>query len=290
MPQSLDGVLVVDKPPAMTSFDVVAIVRRTLKIRAIGHTGTLDPMATGVLALCLGPATRIAQFMLDGVKSYEAVLKLGVTTDTLDADGAVLQRREVPPLDSARIESVCGQFRGRYSQTPPMFSAKKINGKRLYELARTGETVERQPCAVEVFSLTVNDFTADSIRLSVTASKGFFVRVLAESIGEALGCGAHLTALRRTQSGRCTLSQAVSLSALESLFEREALPLLPYNEALSHIAAVTVDAAQAQRVRQGGVVEVSSGFGLVRVLSERGELLALADVERGRLKYRRVLV
>ncbi len=289
-PQPLDGVLVVDKPSGMTSFEVVAVVRRTLKIRSVGHTGTLDPMATGVLALCLGSATRIAQFMLDGVKTYEAVLKLGVTTNTLDADGEVTSTRKVPSLTAAFLEAACVPLRGEYLQMPPMFSAKKINGQRLYELAREGKEVERKPCAVNVRSLVVKGFTADTVRISVTASKGFFVRVLAESLGEALGCGAHLTALRRTQSGRCVIEQAVPMASIDSMHQQNALPLLSLNEALSDLPALTVDSAQALRVRQGGVVEVNAASGLFRVVDVQGTLLAVADAERGRLKYRRVLV
>ncbi len=285
----LDGVLVIDKPPKVTSFDVVAMVRRHFRLRSVGHTGTLDPMATGVLALCLGNATRIAQFMLDGVKSYQACLKLGVRTNTLDAEGEVTSTQPVPPLNPALIEQVLASFRGEHLQTPPMFSAKKIGGKRLYELARAGEEVAREPVKVTVQQLTLVDFTADTIAFSVTASKGFFVRVLAESIGNALGCGAHLTALRRTQSGACTLEQSMSLERVLASASFEAVRLVSLNTALQHLPCIAVDAAQALRVKQGGVVNSDATPALYRIVSSEGTLLAVAEVEQQRLKYRRVL-
>jgi tRNA pseudouridine55 synthase len=285
----LDGVLVIDKPPKVTSFDVVAMVRRHFRLRSVGHTGTLDPMATGVLALCLGNATRIAQFMLDGVKSYQACLKLGVSTNTLDADGDVTVTRAVPPLNLTRIEQVLASFRGEQLQTPPMFSAKKVGGKRLYELARAGEEIPRTPVKVTVQQLTLVDFTADTIAFSVTASKGFFVRVLAESLGEALGCGAHLTALRRTQSGACTLEQATPLDRVLAIDSRSAVRLVSLNAALQHLPSITVNAAEAMRVKQGGMVKSEAPPALYRIVSSDGTLLAVAEVEQQRLKYRRVL-
>lgn len=179
----MNGVLVVDEPKGPTSSDVVQIVRRALKVKKAGHTGTLNPMATGVLPLCLGNATRIAQVLTDGNKAYDATLKLGVTTDTLDAEGAVLQTRAVPALTRERLEQVFAAFRGELKQTPPMYSAIKKDGKRLYSW-RAREKVEREARAVTVFSLTLNDFTSDELKLSVACSKGFLVRTLAADIGE----------------------------------------------------------------------------------------------------------
>ncbi len=287
----MNGVLVVDKPKGPTSSDVVQIVRRALKVKKAGHTGTLDPMATGVLPLCLGDATRIAQVLTDGNKSYDATLKLGVTTDTLDAEGAVLQTRPVPALTRERLEQVFAAFRGALKQTPPMYSAIKKDGKRLYELARAGEEVEREARAVTVFSLTLNDFTSDELKLSVACSKGFFVRTLAADIGEALGCGAHLTALRRTQSGPFAIARAIPLQEIvDKGAEAVAGKLASLDESLAFLPEVKTNEAEADRVKHGGVVEVARpDEAMVRVTGPTGEVLALAEIRRGRLVYKRVL-
>lgn len=287
----MNGVLVVDKPKGPTSSDVVQAVRRGLKVKKAGHTGTLDPMATGVLAICLGDATRIAQVLTDGDKAYDATLKLGVTTDTLDAEGKVLETRPVPRLTAQGLEAVLARFRGPQQQTPPMFSAIKKDGKRLYELARAGEEVEREARAVTVFSLTLNDFTADELKLSVACSKGFFVRTLAADLGEALGCGAHLTALRRTQSGPFSIARAIPLQEIVDRGpEAVAGKLATLDEALAFLPEVTTTAAEAERVKHGGVVEVARpDCAMVRVSAPDGSVLALAEVRRGRLVYKRVL-
>jgi tRNA pseudouridine55 synthase len=287
----MNGVLVVDKPKGPTSSDVVQIVRRALKVKKAGHTGTLDPMATGVLPLCLGDATRIAQVLTDGNKAYDATLRLGVTTDTLDAEGQVLETRAVPVLSAERLEAVFASFRGTQQQTPPMYSAIKKDGKRLYELARAGEEVEREARTVTVFSLTLNDFSADEVKLSVACSKGFFVRTLAADLGEALGCGAHLTALRRTMSGPFSIARAVPL---QDIVDRGAAAvegrLAGLDESLAFLPEVKTTAVEAERVRHGGVVEVArADEALVRVTDPAGLVLALAEVKRGRLVYKRVL-
>jgi tRNA pseudouridine55 synthase len=287
----MNGILVVDKPKGPTSSDVVQAVRRALKEKKAGHTGTLDPMATGVLALCLGDATRVAQVFTDGDKAYDATVKLGVTTDTLDAEGRVLETRPVPPVSRASLEAVLERFRGPQRQTPPMYSAIKKDGKRLYELARAGEEVEREARDVTVFSLTLNDFSADELKVSVSCSKGFFVRTLAADLGEALGCGAHLTALRRTASGPFSLAQALPLATLieqgpEAVMGR----LVSVDEALTFLPEVPTTGAEAERVKHGGVVEVARpDCALVRVTDPQGRVLALAEVRRGRLVYKRVL-
>ena len=286
----MDGVLVIDKPPRLTSFDVVQKVRRSLKVKKVGHTGTLDPMATGVLPLCLGEATKLAQFVTEANKAYEATLELGATTDTLDADGQVLERRPVPEVTAERLERALDAFRGTFLQTPPMYSAVKVGGRRLYELARAGQEVERAPRSVTVHELVLRDFSATQVQLSVRCSKGFFVRVLAAELGEQLGCGAHLVALRRTQSGPFSLADAVPLAAVLERPEVASSRVLPMGYALSDLEAVRVTAAEAVKVRHGGVVEVpGSVTGLVRVLGPDGELLAVAEVKKGALVYRRVL-
>ncbi len=287
----MNGVLVVDKPKGPTSSDVVQVVRRALKVKKAGHTGTLDPMATGVLAICLGDATRIAQVLTDGDKAYDATLKLGVTTDTLDAEGKVLETRAVPPLTAESLEAVFAKFRGTQQQTPPMYSAIKKDGKRLYELARAGEEVEREARTVTVHALTLNDFSADELKLSVACSKGFFVRTLAADLGEALGCGAHLTALRRTKSGPFSIARAMPLQAIvDRGAEAVAGQLAGIDEALTFLPEVRTTAAEAERVLHGGLVELARpDCELVRVTDPAGKVLALAEVQRGRLVYKRVL-
>ncbi|MBE2252901.1 MAG: tRNA pseudouridine(55) synthase TruB [Myxococcus sp.] len=287
----MNGVLVVDKPRGPTSFDVVQLVRRALKVKKAGHTGTLDPMATGVMAVCLGDATRIVQVLTDGDKAYDATVKLGVTTDTLDAEGAVQRTRAVPALTREALEVALARFRGPQLQTPPMYSAIRKDGKRLYELARAGEEVEREARPVTVYALTLNDFSSDELKLSVRCSKGFFVRTLAADLGEALGCGAHLTALRRTQSGPFLLARAVPLAdLLEQGAAAVAGKLATLDESLAFLPEVKTSAAEAERVKHGGVVEVARpDEAMVRVTGPGGEVLALAEVRRGRLIYKRVL-
>jgi tRNA pseudouridine55 synthase len=287
----MNGVLVIDKPSGPTSFDVVRRVRGALGVSKAGHTGTLDPLATGVLPVCVGHATRIAGFITEGDKAYEAVVRLGVETDTLDATGAAVASSPVPPLDGARVEAVLSRFRGTFLQTPPMYSAVKVRGRRLYELARAGEEVERAPRTVTVHQLLLRDFSSDELRVSLACSKGFFVRSLAYEIGKALGCGAHLRALRRTRSGPFTLAQALPLERLDSgdLANVE-VGLVSLNDALSELPALVVSERDATRVAHGVPLEVRAPAGRVRLLDPGGRLLAIAEVgPSGRLKYLRVL-
>jgi tRNA pseudouridine55 synthase len=287
----MDGVLVIDKPLGPTSFDVVRQVRGVLKVKKAGHTGTLDPMATGVLPVCLGEATKVAGYITEGDKAYDAVVRLGVETDTQDAQGKPTAQAPVPPLTGPLLESVLARFRGTFDQVPPMYSAVKVAGKRLYELARAGEEVERASRTVTVHELVLRDFSADRLTLSVRCSKGFYVRTLAYDLGRALGCGAHLEALRRTQSGPFTLARALPLGDLASL-SREAVEgrLVSLADALSDMPAVRVGADEARRVSHGVPVEVPPVPGRVRVLGPGDALLAMAEVVGGRLKYLRVFV
>ncbi|RKH29903.1 tRNA pseudouridine(55) synthase TruB [Corallococcus praedator] len=287
----MDGVLVIDKPLGPTSFDVVRQVRSLLKVKKAGHTGTLDPMATGVLPVCLGEATKVAGYITEGDKAYDAVVRLGVETDTQDAQGKATSQSPVPPLTAAVLEAVLAPFRGTFEQVPPMYSAVKIAGKRLYELARAGEEVERASRTVTVHELVLRDFSADRLTLSVRCSKGFYVRTLAYDIGRALGCGAHLEALRRTASGPFTLARALPLGDLASLSrETVAGRLVSLGDALTELPLVRVGAEDAKRVSHGVPVEVSPLPGKVRVLGPDGELLAMAEVVGGRLRYLRVFV
>lgn len=288
----MDGVLVIDKPAGPTSFDVVRRVRALLKAKKVGHTGTLDPMATGVLPLCLGEATKVAGFITEGDKAYEAVVRLGVETDTQDAEGKVVAEAAVPPLTAALLEEALGRFRGTFEQVPPMYSAVKVGGRRLYELARAGEEVERSGRPVTVYELVLRDFSATQLRLSLRCSKGFFVRTLAQDLGRVLGCGAHLEALRRTASGPFSLAHAVSLAEVETLAREPAAlarRLVPVAQALTDLPAVRVSADDASRVLHGVPVEAPHMPGRVRVLGPEDRLLAVAEVVRGRLRYLRVL-
>ncbi|NBD09033.1 MULTISPECIES: tRNA pseudouridine(55) synthase TruB [Corallococcus] len=287
----MDGVLVIDKPLGPTSFDVVRQVRGLLKVKKAGHTGTLDPMATGVLPVCLGEATKVAGYITEGDKAYDAVVRLGVETDTQDAQGKPTAEAPVPPLTAPLLESVLGRFRGTFEQVPPMYSAVKVAGKRLYELARAGEEVERASRTVTVHELVLRDFSADRLTLSVRCSKGFYVRTLAFDLGRALGCGAHLEALRRTMSGPFTLARSLPLGDLASLSREDvAGRLVSLADALTDLPAVRVGAEDARRVTHGVPVEVAPVPGRVRVLGPEDALLAMAEVVGGRLRYLRVFV
>ena len=246
------GILLLDKPAGITSNAALGRAKRIIGIRKAGHTGTLDPMASGLLVLCFGQATKVAGFLLDADKTYEAVVRLGVTTDSEDAEGEVLERRRVPAINDDRLEAVLDGFRGAIEQVPPMHSALKHKGQRLYDLARKGETVERPPRSVVIHELRLIGRDDDSLRLSVCCTKGTYIRSLARDIGEALGCGAHLAGLRRTASSPFDIRDAVALEALESLTHDQARALLtPPDRALEHLPAVELDEQHAGRVAQG---------------------------------------
>lgn len=294
----MHGVLVIDKPQGPTSFEVVRRVKSALGLQRAGHTGTLDPMATGVLPVCLGEATKLAGFLTEGDKAYDAVVRLGMVTDTQDVTGRVLSTAEVPPLTTERLEAALQPFRGTFLQTPPMFSAVKVGGKRLYERARAGETVERTPREVTVHALVLRDFSATECTLSVRCSKGFFVRALADELGRALGSGGALKSLRRTASGPFTLERAIPLAQLEALASAGASGraqlesrLVPMVDALADTPLFPVRAEDVARVGHGVPLEVSPEQrpGRVRVVGPDGALLAVAEVRQGRLVYVRVV-
>src|SRR3954447_16371617 len=205
-----DGVLLVDKAAGMTSHDVVALVRRRLQIKKVGHCGTLDPIATGLLLLTVGRGTKIQDLLMSEDKEYSGTLALGVTTDTQDREGEVIQQRSVPELDERQIRAAFEKFRGDFYQLPPMVSAKKHGGVPLYKLARQGKVVEREPRLVHVYRYTVDRIELPDIDFTVLCSKGFYVRTYAHDIGETLGCGAHLKTLRRTKSGRFAVHGAIT--------------------------------------------------------------------------------
>src|SRR5574343_769112 len=220
--KQVDGVLLLDKPLGLTSNDALQKVRRLFSAAKGGHTGTLDPLATGLLPLCFGEATKFSADLLDADKTYEAVLKLGVTTDSGDAEGQSIANATVEAKKEQILE-ILPAFVGNIQQIPPMHSALKRNGRPLYELARKGIEVEAEPRAVTIFSIECLDFSGDSLTLRVACSKGTYIRVLAEDVGKAIGCGAHLKALRRTVVGDIHLGNTVTLSALEALDEEARL-------------------------------------------------------------------
>jgi tRNA pseudouridine55 synthase len=213
-PQEIDGVLMIDKESGMTSHDVVAIVRKRLGIKKVGHCGTLDPLATGLLLIVLGRGTKIQDLLMAEDKEYEGSMRLGISTDSQDADGEVVDSRPVPQLTPANIEEAFAKYDGDFYQLPPMVSAIKQGGVALYKLARQGKVVEREPRFVHVFAHEIRNITLPDIEFRVVCSKGFYVRTYAHDIGETLSCGAHLRSLRRTKSGRFSLDHAITVSQL----------------------------------------------------------------------------
>lgn len=215
---SIDGVLCVDKAPGMTSHDVVGIVRRALGTKKVGHCGTLDPLATGLLLITIGRGTKIQDLLMSEDKEYAGTLRLGETTDSQDSDGEIVESRQVPPeLSAAQIDAAFAKFHGDFYQTPPMVSAIKKDGVPLYKLARQGKTVEREPRFVHVYGHEILTLRLPEIDFRVVCSKGFYVRTYAHDIGQELGCGAHLSALRRTKSGRFDVEGAITIEELKTL-------------------------------------------------------------------------
>lgn len=240
----------------MTSHDVVRKIRRIYRTRKVGHAGTLDPLATGVLPVAIGDGTKILQFLLAEDKAYRATFALGVTTDTLDAEGQILLERPVAEFSATDLENICAEFRGNIEQLPPMFSALKQDGVPLYKLARQGKTVERKLRQVTIRQLDVIEFDAQTVTIDVACSKGTYIRTLISDIGERLGCGAHLTALRRTQSGVFTIKECRTLDVLQGL-EEPAAVLLSLNEALHNLPAVHLNQSAAAALQFGIPPELS---------------------------------
>ena len=218
-----DGVLLVDKAEGMTSHDVVALTRRRLGTKKIGHCGTLDPIATGLLLLTIGRGTKVQDLLMSEDKEYAGTFVFGITTDTQDREGEVLQERPVPPLTENQIRAVFEKFRGDFYQLPPMVSAKKHAGVPLYKLARQGKVVEREPRLVHVYRYTIDRIALPEIDFTVLCSKGFYVRTYAHDIGEALGCGAHLKSLRRTKSGRFEVTNAITVEEIKNATREDVL-------------------------------------------------------------------
>ena len=273
----MNGIVIVDKPQEWTSQDVTARLRRVFNTRRIGHGGTLDPMATGVLPVFVGRATRGVEFFEHATKTYEAVLQLGLTTDTEDTSGTVLESREVH-ISETEFLNILPRFRGKIMQVPPMYSALKINGQKLVDLARKGKTVERQPREIEIFELTLLEFSGDTARLRVRCSKGTYIRTLCKDIGEALDCGGCMAALRRVQAGEYTIEEAVPLQQLLETENPESY-LRPVESMFRSYPRLTLTAKQEKCCRNGASFSTTMEPGTYRACSAAGEFLALLKSE-----------
>jgi tRNA pseudouridine55 synthase len=275
----MNGIVIIDKPEGWTSQDVVSKLRGVLHTKRIGHGGTLDPMATGVLPVFVDRATRGVEFFEHAVKTYEATLRLGVTTDTEDITGTVLSERPVQ-VTQAEFLAALENFRGEIQQIPPMYSALKVNGQKLYELARKGKEVERKPRTVTIHALECLEFSGDTARLRVTCSKGTYIRTLCKDIGQALGCGGCMAALRRTAAGAYTIEEAVPLADLIEAADPGSY-LRPVDSMFAEHTAVTLTVNQEKRCRNGNAFSVSMKDGTYRAYSQTGEFLMLAQVDDG---------
>ena len=275
----MNGIVIIDKPQGWTRQDVTARLRRVFNTRRIGHGGTLDPMATGVLPVFVGRATRGVEFFEHAEKTYETVLRLGITTDTEDISGTVLTEQDAF-VTGEQLEKVLDQFRGDIMQVPPMYSALKINGQKLVDLARKGKEVERKPRPITIHELTLLGMEADGIRLRVRCSKGTYIRTLCKDIGEALGCGGCMAALRRVQAGEYTIGEAVPLLELLEMEQPEQV-LRPVDSMFRNLPAVTLSANQEKRCRNGNSFTISLPEGTYRAYAANGEFLMLAKVEDG---------
>lgn len=286
----MDGVLNLLKPPGMTSHDVVSVVRRALQTKKVGHTGTLDPAVAGVLPICVGKATRLADYIMGEDKAYRAEITFGIQTETADATGRVIAEESAAHLGRGDIAYILPRFTGEIMQTPPMVSAVKVGGRRLYELAREGKEIERQARPVTIHRLQLLDFTPGAHPVAivdVVCSKGTYIRTLAEDLGRALGVGAHMSHLVRTRSGPFHLAETTTL---EELLAGQ-YSLIPPSEALGSMARLVVSGRPAERIAHGvaPAIPVTHPEGsTLALLDPAGELLALATVTAGQLKLRKV--
>jgi tRNA pseudouridine55 synthase len=292
--RTINGILLLDKPVGMSSNQALQIVKRLYAMRKAGHTGSLDPLASGLLPICFNEATKLSQYLLNSDKTYRVSLQLGVRTATGDAEGEVIARRPVPALHLADIERSLARFRGDIEQVPSMYSALKHQGKPLYELARQGITVDREPRRLTVYRLTVLAFTQDTIQFELHCSKGTYVRTLVDDFGEILGCGAHVTALRRLTVGGFSELQMVDLERLRSLTTLEELDqhLLPLQSALSHWPQVSVAESILFYLRQGSPVVIAQAptSGWVCLVDKQSRFIGVGEIqEDGRVAPRRLL-
>ncbi len=278
----VSGVLVVDKPVGLTSHDVVQIIRRGTGIRRAGHTGTLDPRASGVLVVLLGPAVRLSEYVSASDKRYQATVHLGSSTDTYDAEGVITGSPTVPvdEIDEEKFDEVLQQFTGEIEQVPPPYSAVKVQGRKAYEMAREGEEVDLAPRIINVYSLEVLEWAPPEAVIDVYCSSGTYVRSLANDLGKELGTGAHLMGLRRTKSGRFTLRDAVPLRRLQEAFDAGNWyrHLIPAAEALAEWPQLELDPTQVELIRHGHRIPAEPGAtGMARAVTQQGDLVALLE-------------
>lgn len=297
MRRNINGILLLDKPANMTSNGALQRVKRLFAAKKAGHTGSLDPIATGMLPLCFGEATKFSQYLLDSDKTYYVTAKLGVTTTTGDSEGAVLTTLPVVDVTAERVNAIMQRFIGAIQQVPPMFSAIKHEGKPLYELARKGIEIERKPRTIRIFSLALEAINGDEMSFTVHCSKGTYVRTLVEDIARELGCGAHVIALRRVFVSPYQHLSMVTLSALEAMVETSGLQqlsncLLPVESSVEAYPAITLSTASAFYMRTGQPVRAHfpAGATLVRMLTEDGKFLGMGEVmSDGRIKPHRLV-
>jgi tRNA pseudouridine55 synthase len=293
MKNVVSGVLVIDKPIGLTSHDVVQIVRRGTGIRRAGHTGTLDPRASGVLVILIGPAVRLSEYVSASDKRYQATIHLGSSTDTYDAEGRITASSPVNHITEDHFFDILQNFVGEIEQVPPPYSAVKVKGKKAYEFAREGEPIDLEPRKIQVYSLDILEWAPPEVVIDVYCSSGTYVRSLANDLGKSLGTGAHLIGLRRTKSGRFTLRDAVQLRRLKESFDAGDWYkfLIPAADALGDWPMVELDADQVELIRHGHRVPAEPGAtGWARGISQQGDLVALLefDEESGEWQPRKV--
>lgn len=295
----MHGIVVLDKALGGSSNHALQQVKRLFDANKAGHTGALDPLATGVLPLCLGEATKVSQFLLDSDKAYRARIKLGVRTDTADSEGEVIATADAGTVTEAQIKSALTQFEGDIEQVPPMYSALKRDGQPLYKLAREGKTVEREPRAITVYSIELTDFDPQSqeLEIEVDCSKGTYIRTIADDLGQIIGCGAHIIALRRLKAGAFTLADSQSLEELEAAKQADGFTaidamLMPMDKAIDTLPAVHLPAYTAQFLKQGQAVQVNKppADGLLR-LYEDEEFIGIGVIDDdGKVAPKRLIV
>lgn len=299
--RNVSGIVLLDKPLGITSNRALQIVKRLYNANKAGHTGSLDPLATGLLPLCLGEATKVSGFLLDADKSYLATIKLGVKTASADAEGDIIETRPVENYSNKQINAAIENFIGDIEQIPPMHSALKVDGQPLYKLAHQGQVIERKARPVHIFEINVLRYESDEIDIDVRCSKGTYIRTLAEDIGEELGCGAHLSALRRTASGPFDIEECVTLDELEQLTQNAAEEgydeadnlLIPSEDALEDWESIDLSADAAFYLCRGQAVMVPNAptSGLVRLFSEEKGFLGIGEIlDDGRVKPHRLFL
>ncbi|WP_150466617.1 tRNA pseudouridine(55) synthase TruB [Francisella sp. SYW-9] len=282
---NLNGVIVVDKSKDISSNKVLQQLKYLFNAQKAGHTGTLDPMATGVLPICFGRATKIAQYLLDADKEYIATIKLGIETDSGDAEGKVIaENHSIPTLTESLIDNVLGQFRGEISQVPPMYSALKYNGQPLYKLAREGKKVEIKPRSIKIYELELLSFSETTIRVRVKCSKGTYIRSLAIDIGKQLGCGGHLIALQRTQSGPFDLDQAFTLEQLKDLnFEEKIASIANIESVFVDKPIYSLEEKEKDDLYKRGLLADKPNLDKTVRIYDDGKFVAIAEFEKGKL-------